>query len=110
MSEAKSNPFGEVIDLSTTSIQKGARGAVKTYEPDLVDLLRGVTAVLAMAITFYVVDRSTYGSNDAGEVAFKNERQRIGAILRSHAAEAGLGKIGIDWHPIHNYPQVHLKG
>ena len=110
MTDAKNNPFGKIIDLSTETIQKGARGAVKTYEADLVDLLRGVTSVLAMAITFYVVDRSTYGSNDAGETAFKNERQRIGAILRSHAAEAGLAKIGIDWHPEGNYPQVHLKG
>ena len=109
MSEAKSNPFGSIIDLTTDSIQKGSRGAVKTFEPDLVDLLRGVTAVLAMAITFYVVARDTYPATDAGETAFKNERQRIGAILRSHAAEAGLGKIGIDWHPEGNYPQVHLK-
>jgi hypothetical protein len=109
MPEAKTNPFGEVIDLTTDSIQKGSRGAVKTYEPDLVALLRGVTSTSARGITFYVVERSAYGSNDAGETAFKNERQRIGAILRSHAAEAGLGKIGIDWHPEGNYPQVHLK-
>jgi hypothetical protein len=109
MSESKSNPYGQVIDLSTQSIQKGSRGAVKTYESDLVELLRGVTKVLAMAVTFFVVDRATYPSTDAGETAFKNERQRIGAVLRSHAAEAGLGKIGIDWHPEGNYPQVHLK-
>ncbi len=106
----KGNPYGEVIDLSAGgTIAKGSRGAVKTYEPDLLELLRGVTKVLAMAVTFYVVDRATYPSTDAGETAFKNERQRIGAVLRSHAAEAGLGKIGIDWHPVGNYPQVHLK-
>ena len=105
----KSNPYGEVIDLSTDSIQKGSRGAVKTYEPDLILLLRGVTKILAMAVTFFVVTRTDYPATDAGETAFKNERQRVGAVLRSHAAEAGLGKIGIDWHPVGNYPQVSLK-
>jgi hypothetical protein len=77
---------------------------------DEVVKLQGVTKVLAMAVTFFVVDRATYPSTDAGETAFKNERQRVGAVLRSHAAEAGLGKIGIDWHPVGNYPQVSLKG
>jgi hypothetical protein len=106
----KGNPYGEVIDLSAGgTIAKGSRGAVKSYEADLLDLLRGVTKVLAMAVTFFVVDRTAYPSTDAGETAFKNERQRVGAVLRSHAAEAGLGKIGIDWHPEGNYPQVHLK-
>ena len=104
------NPFGTVIDLSTESIQKGARGAVKSFEADLITLLQGVTAVLAVAVSFYVVDRAKYPANDAGETAFKNERQRISAVLRSHAREAGLGKVGIDWHPTENYPQVSLKG
>ncbi|MEO2161952.1 MAG: hypothetical protein ABGY29_05445 [bacterium] len=106
---ATTNPFGTVIDLSTESIQKGARGAVKTFEADLVALLKGVTAVLAVAVSFYVVDRANYPANDAGETAFKNERQRVSAVLRSHAREAGLGKVGIDWHPVGNFPQVSLK-
>ena len=106
---ATTNPFGTVIDLSVESIKKGSRGAVKTFEADLVELLRGVTAVSARAVQFYVVDRSTYPSNDAGETSYKNERQRVSAVLRSHAREAGLGKIGIDWHPEGNYPQVSLK-
>jgi hypothetical protein len=106
---ASTNKFGTVIDLSTDSIKKGARGAVKTFEPELVELLRGVTSTSARGITFYVVDRANYPANDAGETAFKNERQRVSAILRSHAREAGLGKVGIDWHPEGNYPQVSLK-
>ena len=106
---ATTNPFGTIIDLSTDSIKKGARGAVKTFEPELVELLRGATRVLAIAVSFYVVDRSTYDPTDAGETAFKNERQRVSAVLRSHAREAGLSKVGIDWHPEGNFPQVSLK-
>jgi hypothetical protein len=30
-------------------------------------------------------------------------------VLRSHAQEAGVGKISINWHPEGNYPQVSLK-
>jgi len=61
-------------------------------------------------VTFYVVDRAHYPATDEGETAWKNERQRIGAILRSHAHEAGLGKISINWEPNKHYPQVSLKG
>jgi hypothetical protein len=110
MAELKKNPFGGLIDLSSTPIAKAARGAVRVYEPDLLILLGGCTATHAVAVTFYVVERGAFPNTDAGETAFKNERQRIGAVLRSHAAEAGLGKVGIDWHPEGCYPQISLKG
>ena len=105
----KPNPFWEVIDISTTPQAKASRGAVKEFLPDLLDLMRGVTATMAIGVTFYTVARGDYAANDAGETEYKNERQRIGAILRSHAAEAGIGKISINWHPEGNYPQVSLK-
>ena len=108
---AGTNKFGKVIDLSAgETIAKASRGAVKTFIPDLLDFLRGVTATSARAVTFYVVDRADYPATDEGETAWKNERQRVGAILRSHAQEAGLGKISINWEPTKHYPQVSLKG
>ena len=110
MAEAKGNPFGSIIDLSSTPIATAARGAGRVYEPDLLDLLRGCTATHAVAVTFYIVKREDFPNTEAGETSYKNERQRIGAILRSHAQEAGIGKIGIDWHPEGCYPQISLKG
>ena len=106
----KTNPFGTVIDLSTTPIAKAPRGAVKEFEPELLELMRGVTATMAIGVSFFTVARGDYAATDAGETEWKNERQRIGAVLRSHAAEAGIGKISINWHPQGDYPQVSLKG
>ena len=106
----KANKFGEVIDLSTTSIAKAPRGAVKEFEPELLELMRGVTATMAIGVSFFTVARGNYAATDAGETEWKNERQRVGAVLRSHAAEAGIGKISINWHPEGDYPQVSLKG
>jgi hypothetical protein len=110
MAETKSNPFGGLIDLSSTPIAKAARGAVRVYEEALVELLRGCTATHGVAVTFYVVERGSFAANETGDLAYQNEKQRIGAILRSHAREAGLVKIGIDWHPEGCYPQISLKG
>ena len=110
MAEAKGNPFGSIIDLSSTPIAKAARGAVRVYEPDLLDLLRGCTATHGLAVTFYVVERGAFPNTEAGETSYKNERQRIGAVLRTHAEEAGLPKVSLNWHPVGNYPQVSLKG
>ena len=107
---AATNRFGEILDLTKDSIQKARRGAVASFEPELLDFLRGVTATSARAVTFYVVDRADYPATDEGETSWKNERQRVGAILRSHAAEAGLGKISFNWEPTKHYPQVSLKG
>jgi len=106
----KTNPFGAVIDLSTTPIAKAPRGAVKEFEPELLNLMRSLTATIAIGVSFFVVARGTYAATDTGETEWKNERQRIGAVLRSHAAEAGMGKISINWHPDGDYPQVSLKG
>ena len=107
----KGNPFGGVIDLSAgETIAKASRGAVKEFDQDLVELMSLVTATAAIAVTFYVVKRSAFASTTEGETAYKNERQRIGAILRSHAIEAGIGKVSINWHPEGDYPQVSLKG
>ena len=103
------NKFGGVIDLTTTSIEKAPRGATKEFEPELLELMESLTPTMAIGVSFYTVARGDYATTDAGEVDFKNERQRIGAILRSHANEAGMGKISITWHPQDNYPQVSLK-
>ena len=115
----KGNPFGGIIDLSAgETIAKASRGATKEFEPELVELLSTMTATHAIAVTGFVVKRDAldadgkrlYAATDAGETAYKNERQRIGAVLRSHAAEAGIGKISINWHPTSDYPQCSLKG
>lgn len=106
----KGNPFGGIIDLSDGGvIAKAPRGATKDFEPDLVELMSTMTAAHAIAVTGFVVKRSAFPATDAGETAYKNERQRIGAVLRSHASEAGIGKISIDWHPEGNYPQASIK-
>ena len=113
------NPFGGIIDLSAGEIiAKAPRGATKEFEPELVKLMSTMTATHAIAVTGFVVKRDAlgedgkrlYAATDAGETAFKNERQRIGAVLRSHAQEAGIGKISINWHPEGDYPQCSLKG
>tara|TARA_B100000586_G_scaffold217596_1_gene164629 strand:- start:1125 stop:1457 length:333 start_codon:yes stop_codon:yes gene_type:complete len=106
----KTNKYGGVIDLSTTPIAKAPRGAVKEFEPELLELMRSVTATIAIGVSFFTVARGDYAATDAGETEWKNERQRIGAVLRSHAIEAGIGKISINWHPEGDYPQVSLKG
>ena len=115
----KGNPFGGIIDLSDGGvIAKAPRGATKDFEPDLVELMSTMTAAHAIAVTGFVVKRDAldadgkrlYAATDAGETAYKNERQRIGAVLRSHATEAGIGKISINWHPEGDYPQCSLKG
>ena len=106
----KGNPFGGIIDLSKgESIAKASRGATKEFEPELLELMSTISATKAVAVTAFVVKRSDYPSTTEGETAYKNERQRIGAVLRSHAHEAGIGKISINWHPQGDYPQVSLK-
>ena len=104
------NKFGGVIDLSTTPIAKAPRGAVKEFEPELLDLMRSLTTTTAIGVSFYTVARGDYAATDAGETEWKNERQRVGAVLRSHASEAGMGKISINWHPQGNYPQARPTG
>ena len=105
------NPFGQVIDLSKgETIAKASRGAVKEFEPELLQLMSTVTATMAIAVTGFVVARETYPASTEGETAYRNERQRVGAVLRSHADQAGIGKVSINWHPEGNYPQVSLKG
>ena len=107
----KGNPYGGIIDLSAgESIAKASRGATKEFDPDLVDLMSMVTASKAIAVTAFVVAPATNPNTDEGETAYRNERQRIGAVLRSHAEAAGLPKISVNWHPEGNYPQVSIKG
>ena len=107
----KGNPFGEIIDLSDGgTIAKASRGASKEFDSDLVDLMSMVTATKAIAVTAFVVARSDYPTTDEGDITYRNERQRIGAVLRSHADEAGIGKVSINWHPEGDYPLVSLKG
>ena len=73
------NKFGGVIDLSTTPIAKAPRGAVKEFEPELLDLMRSLTTTTAIGVSFYTVARGDYAATDAGETEWKNERQRVGA-------------------------------
>ena len=107
----KGNPYGGVIDLSAgETIAKASRGATKEFDPDLVDLMSMVTATKAIAVTAFVVARGSFPNTEAGETSYRNERQRIGAVRRSHADEAGIGKVSINWHPTGDYPQGSLKG
>tara|TARA_B100000586_G_scaffold217596_1_gene164628 strand:- start:557 stop:886 length:330 start_codon:yes stop_codon:yes gene_type:complete len=106
MPETKSNKYGNIIDLSTTSIQKAPRGATKEYDPELVECLKGITATHAVALTFFVVKREDFPTDDA----FKNEKQRIGAMLKSHADAAGVSPISLNWHPEGGYPQASARG
>ena len=107
---AKGNPFGGIIDLSAgETIAKAPRGATKDFVQDLLDLMSTMTRTHAIAVTGFVVKRGTYEATDAGETAYKNERQRVGAVLRSHASEAGIGKISINWHPEGDFPQASIK-
>ena len=111
MPETTPNPYGGIIDLSKgETIAKASRGATKEYDPDLVALMSMITVKHAIAVTAFVVARDDYPNTDAGEIAYRNERQRIGAVLRSHAEAAGLPKISVNWHPEGNYPQVSIKG
>ena len=116
----KGNPYGGIIDLSAGGIiAKAPRGATKTFDSDLVEHLSQIDATTAVEVNHpdFIVKRDALGENgkrlyaatDAGEIAFKNERQRIGAVLRSHAQEAGIGKISINWHPEGDFPQCSLK-
>lgn len=108
---AADNEYGTVIDLSTEKIQKAPRGKEKTYDEGLVAFLKtNLTKTKAVGLTSFVNLRSSFPATDDGDLAHQNEKQRIGAMLRSHTREAGLGKIGIDWHPEGGYPQVSLKG
>ena len=108
---AADNEYGTVIDLTTEKKQKAPRGKEKTYDEGLVAYLKAnVTKTKAVGLTSFVNLRSSFPATDAGELSYQNEKQRIGAHIRSHARAAGLVKIGIDWHPEGGYPQVSLKG
>ena len=113
MPEEKSkNKFGGIIDLSAgDKIAKASRGATKEFDQDLVDHLSQIDATHAVPVDHpdYIVNRADYPATEEGQTAYSNERQRIGAMLRSHALEAGVGKISINWHPDKHYPQCSKK-
>ena len=113
MPEDKSkNKFGGIFDLSAgDKIAKASRGATKEFDQDLVDHLSQIDAITAVPVDHpdYIVNRVDYPATEEGQTAYTNERQRIGAMLRSHALEAGVGKISINWHPDKHYPQCSKK-
>jgi hypothetical protein len=103
--------FGGVIDLD--AIVKGRRGAEAERNPLLLSLLTdALGAGKAAAITGLAVLRSDFDSDEA----FRNERQKHAASIRSHAAmliEDGVlpagSKVSINWHPETGVPQVSLR-
>ena len=113
MPEDKSkNKFGGIIDLSAgDKIAKAPRGATKEFDSDLVEHLSQIDATTAVEVNHpdYIVNRADYPATEAGQTTYTNERQRSGAMLRSHAEEAGVGKISINWHPDGHYPQCSKK-
>ncbi len=111
MGTSKADELGSVIDLS--DISKARRGAEAERNPAMLSLL---TASLgngkAAAITGMAVLRSDFGSDEA----FRNERQKHAASIRSHAAMLvadGVlpsgSKVSINWHPVTGVPQVSLR-
>ena len=110
MPETKGKKFGKIIDLSVDKIEKAPRGATKDIDLELVEYLKSITKGFGVTLEPFVVDRANYPATEDGQLAFTNERQRIGAMLRSHAVEAGIGKISLNWHPDGHFPQASLKG
>ncbi len=111
MGTPKASDLGAVIDL--TDISKARRGAEAERNPALLSLLTdALGAGKAAAITGMAVLRSDHGSDEA----FRNERQKHAASIRSHAAmlvsdgtlPAG-SKVSINWHPETGVPQVSLR-
>jgi|TARA_Y100001949_G_C15908048_1_gene295604 hypothetical protein len=110
MPETKGKKFGKIIDLSVDKIEKAPRGATKDIDLELVEYLKSITKGFGVTLEPFVVDRANYPATEDGQLAFTNERQRIGAMLRSHAVEAGIGKISLNWHPDGHFPQASLRG
>ena len=110
MPETKDNKYGKIIDLSVDKIEKAPRGATKDIDPELVEYLQNITKGFGVTLETFVVNRDDYPATEAGQTSFTNERQRIGAMLRSHASVAGIGKISLNWHPDGHFPQASLKG
>ena len=110
MPENKGKKFVNIIDLSVDKIEKAPRGATKDIDLELVEYLKSITKGFGVTLETFVVDRANYPATEDGQLAFTNERQRIGAMLRSHAKEAGIGKISLNWHPDGHFPQASLRG
>lgn len=111
MGTSTNDDLGSVIDLS--DISKARRGAEAERNPALLSLLTtALGSGKAAAITGMAVLRSDFGSDEA----FRNERQKHAASIRSHAAmlvaddvlPAG-SKVSINWHPTTGVPQVSLR-
>ena len=109
MPENKANKYGKIIDLSVDKIEKAPRGATKDIDPELVEHLKSITKGFGVTLEAFVVNRADYPATEDGQLAFTNERQRIGAMLRGHAKEAGIGKISLNWHPQGHNPQASLR-
>ena len=104
------NNYGGIISLD--QLQKSRRGAEKTYDVPMLELLTLLAKNPGVIFNTLKVARADWKDADS----FRNERQRIGAMIRSHVdhlvdtKELPDGtKIGIDWHPELSVPQVHRK-
>ena len=102
--------FGTILDL--TNLVKAKRGAEKTYEPGLLTLLGMLATNPAVIVTAWTVLRGSFKTSEA----FTNERQKYGAMIRSHVdhlVETGVlpagSKVSINWHPELGHPQVTIK-
>ena len=107
----KATDLGFVLDLS--DISKARRGAEAVRNPALLSLLTDALGNgKAAAITGMAVLRSDHSSDEA----FRNERQKHAASIRSHVAmlvadgvlPAG-SKASVNWHPETGVPQVSLR-
>jgi hypothetical protein len=111
MVTSKAVDLGVVIDL--TDISKARRGAEAVRIPALLSLLTDALGNgKAAAITGMAVLRSDHDSDEA----FRNERQKHAASIRSHVEmlvtdgvlPAG-SKASVNWHPETGTPQVSLR-
>ena len=108
---SNADDLGGIIDLG--DVVKGRRGAVAERIPALMSLLaQACKAGKAVALHGMAVIRSTFDTDDA----FRNERQRVAAVIRAHfdalVADGTLpagSRCSINWHPETGVPQVQLR-
>ncbi len=108
---SNADDLGGIIDLG--DVVKGRRGAVAERIPALMSLLaKACNSGKAVALHGMAVIRSTFDTDDA----FRNERQRVAAVIRAHfdalVADGTLpagSRCSINWHPESGVPQVQLR-
>ena len=102
--------YGGVIKLD--DVQKSKRGAEKTYDPDMLELLGLLADNDGVRFDSLVVSRDK--CKDADE--FRNKRQTLQAQVRSHVEHLVETKVlpagttvSINWHPELSVMQVTKK-